>query len=50
MLYFIFHPKKAIKEFIISIINNELNYRDELLKKHLKENYDMIFDLLNSIK
>lgn len=50
MWYFIFHPKKALKQFIIDIINTELNYRDELLKKHLKENYDMFFDLLNSIK
>lgn len=50
MWYFIFHPKKALKQFIIDIINTELNYRDELLKKHLKENYDMIFSLLDSLK
>ena len=50
MWYCILHPKKALKQFIIDIINTELNHRDELLKKHLKENYDMIFDLLNSIK
>ena len=50
MWYCVLHPKKALKQFIIDIINTELNYRDELLKKHLKENYDMFFDLLNSIK
>ena len=50
MWYCVLHPKKALKQFIIDIINTELNYRDEVLKKHLKENYDMFFDLLNSIK
>jgi len=50
MWYFILHPKKALKQFIINTIKNELNHRDELLEQHLKENYDMIFSLLESLK
>lgn len=50
MWYFILHPKKALKQFIIDTINNELNNRDKLLEKHLKENYDMIFSLIENLK
>lgn len=50
MLYFILHPKKAIKQFIINAIEEQLEFRDKALEKHLKDNYKMIFDLINAMK
>lgn len=50
MLYFILHPKKAIKQFILNIIEERLKFRDKALEKHLKDNYNMIFDLISAMK
>lgn len=50
MWYFILHPQKAIKQFIIKIVEEKLDSRDKLLEKHLKDNYKMIFDLINAMK